>query len=221
MELRDRISDDRPDNFFRDFPRRLGYDPVTSNFYRGVELALGFVPSVSWPGYVDKVGTAALYRDRKRERHWEKLHDVFNEAFGAQYLVEQCGCTSVEIIVPSLGIAPDWRGVAKTRIHYLEVKTINHSDVERMSWFDKGTPLSHTVKLPAQLIRKTTEAYLEAVAQVNAPADADSAIKAVFFVINPDHNVDPCDRPVDELFKELFSTIEVPGVSIAYLINET
>jgi|CXWL01.1.fsa_nt_gi hypothetical protein len=207
-------------NFFYCFPARLeAKDTVTFDFYRIIENWMSYIPASEWEIYAAKIGPAALAYDEKRKRHWEKLHDVFSEAVGAMVLVKEFRCGEVRLVPASKSIAPDWRGVAAGRPHYVEVKTVNHSLEERLSWYD-GAQLVHTTLLPETLKGKIHKGYKEAVAQLSAPADANAAIKVAAFVLYPDYNVDPIEVELSSLFMDFCTEIELPDYPIRLRIFE-
>ncbi len=207
-------------NFFRDFPKRLeGKDTVTFDFYAKIENWMSYIPASEWESYAAKVGTAVSAFDQKQKRHWEKLHDVFHEAIGAMVLVKEFHCDAVRLIPVSKSIAPDWGGLATTRPHYVEVKTVNHSLDERLSWYG-GKPLVHTTQLPAPLTKKIREGYEEAMRQLSAPVNAKEAVKVAVFVLYPDHNVDPIEVQLSNLLLDFFTEIEQPDFPIRLRIFE-
>jgi len=214
-ELYDRfVSSDR-NNFFLRFPQRLQFpDTVTLAYYRKIENWLSFVPASQWSLFQEKIGPTATACDTKNKRDWEKLHDTLNEALGAKILQENYGCSDV-VIVPTRGNSksPDWRGMVSTRPHYAEVKTVNHSLNERLSWYGDDK-LLHTTKIPPALAKKITDSYTEAIEQLNAPLDAQDATKLVVFILNPDHNFDPIEEDLKELLMTFLEEIEIPETPI-------
>jgi hypothetical protein len=207
-------------NFFHGFPARLeSKDSVTCDFYRIIENWMSYIPASEWEIYATKVGHAACAYDEKHKRHWEKLHDVFSEATGAMVLAKEFRCEEIRLVSASKSIAPDWRGVAAGRPHYIEVKTVNHSLDERLSWYD-GAQLVHTTLLPESLKEKITKTYKEAVAQLSAPADSANAIKVAALVLYPDYNVDPIEVELSSLFLDFCTEIELPDYPIRLRILE-
>ncbi|HEY4247820.1 MAG TPA: hypothetical protein VGM64_13275 [Lacunisphaera sp.] len=218
-ELHDRFVADETNNFFRRFPRRLrDENSVTFRFYKRIEDWLSFIPKSQWVIFQGKVGAAVSLLDLKHKRYWEKLHDVFNEALGAKILRQNFRCQDI-VFVPPTGKSevPDLRGTKESRPHYLEVKTINHSLDERLSWYGGKDPV-HTTELPLTLIQKIKSSYAKAITQLTAPVDSANAVKIVLFVLNPDHNVDPIEEELDQLFMDFFSSIENPEFPIHFCI---
>jgi hypothetical protein len=207
--LHDRFVASIAGNFFWRFPRRIvDHDSVTFRFYKIIENWLSHVPASQWSVFETKVGEVVSLRDRKNQRHWEKLHDVFNEALGAKVLRTCFKCRSVSFVPLRDGFkTPDLRGTAGGLPHYLEVKTVHHSADERKSWYG-GKAMVHTTKIPAPLAKKIRESYAEAIEQLCAPTDAARAVKVVLFVLNPDYNLDPIEESVEQLFLKFFGEIE-------------
>jgi hypothetical protein len=141
--------------FFRRFPLWFDESEVTLRFYQQIERDLSFVPDSEWDSFAAKVGKTVSLRDKKNRRDWEKLFDVFNEATGARVLVEKYGCDALRLIATSQeSNSCDWFGSSVGRPHYLEVKTLNHSDNERRSWYDEAM-LTHTCLVPQPLLKKS------------------------------------------------------------------
>ena len=213
-ELHDRFVSDDGANFFRLFPTRLECeDTVTYNFYQTIEDWLTFIPPSEWDSYATKVGEVVEIRDLKCKRHWERLHDVFNESLGVKLLRTEFSCDQIRFLPRSRSPTPDLLGDSSSSRYYLEVKTINHSQDERESWYS-GETLSHTVVIPNPLQRKITATYEEAVTQLRAPADASQARKIALLIINTDYNVDPMDEELEDLFLRFLDTIEQPDFHI-------
>src|ERR1051325_3761777 len=145
--LYDRFVTDNPQNFFRDFPARLrGVGSATFTFYAEIERWLCHIPDTEWPYYIEKIGRRVLLYDLSRHRFWEQLHDTFNEALGAWVLRENFGCEEIRFIRPNGRPTPDLVGKRGSLIQYIEVKTINHSQEERDSWY-RESPLRCTTRL--------------------------------------------------------------------------
>ncbi len=206
------------ENFFRDFEKWFNRSGVTYRYYKQIELDLSFVPEAYWDAFASKVGAVVNYYDKKHHREWEKLFDVFNEAIGARVLKQRFGCSEVHLSPTGKGETCDWFGVASCHEHYLEVKTLNHSDVERRSWYGEAK-LVHTTLVPAALIRKAKSSYQKAKGQLDAMPRASTARKIVLFVVNADHNFDPFDGNVSDLLLQEFDKFEVPGYSIQLAVN--
>ena len=214
-DLYDRFVTGSVDNFFHGFPNRLrSHDSVTFKFYSGVESWLSFMPAVEWDYYAQKVGQTVLLCDRPRKRFWEQLHDVLNEALGVKVLRSEFGCDIVRFVRPAAGSRiPDLFGQSASINHYLEVKTVNHSQDERESWYREDNP-THSEKMPKPLKTKIKSSYLEAVDQLRSPNDAASARKIVLLVLNPDYYFDPADIPVADVVYSYLATIEQPHFPI-------
>jgi hypothetical protein len=208
-DLYDRFVTGNVDNFFHGFPNRLrSQDPVTFKFYSKVESWLSFVPAVEWDYYAQKVGQTVLLCDRPRKRFWEQLHDVLNEALGVKVLRSEFGCDIVRFVRPTTGSRiPDLFGQNTSIKHYLEVKTVNHSQDERESWYRDENP-THSEKMPKRLKAKIKSSYFEALSQLRSPNDSASARKIVLLVLNPDYSFDPVDIPVADVVYSYLASIE-------------
>jgi hypothetical protein len=123
------------------------------------------------------------------------------------------GCDPISFYRPSDKQTPDLKGRKETTIHYLEAKTINHTQDERLSWYEQAE-LQHTVVLPPQVERKMAEAYAEAAAQLKAPEDSDSSIKIALLVFHVDHNIDPLDESIESIVLKYLSSMEDPEIAI-------
>lgn len=213
LDLENRFRSNDRQNFFANFRNRLAGHRVTYDYYHKVDRWLSFIPADVWDDYCAKVGKVCNSFDRIR--HWEKLHDVFNEALGAKLLACRYRCKMIEMIKPSTHIrkkSPDWRGHTKYQMTFVEVKTINHSQDERESWY-QDTTLCSISELSIHLKNKITSSYTEACEQLNAVA-ARSERKVVLFVLNQDYNLDPIDHDIGDLVIEYLDTLERGDVTI-------
>jgi hypothetical protein len=213
-ELYDRFVTDDPRNFFREFPARLrDVDSATFAFYKEIDVWLSYIPKLEWVYYANKIKQTVPLCDLSRHRFWEQLHDVFNEALGVLVLRRDFGCDEVHFVRPDGAPVPDLAGQRGQLIHYLEVKTINHSQDERDSWYEEDK-LKHTTLLPKALEQKIQSSYGIAMSQLSAPDDARTAKKIALLVFNADHNFDPIDKSVAEAVREHLSSIENPSFEI-------
>jgi hypothetical protein len=209
-ELHDQFVSSSGDNFFNEFYQRLFPSKVTQDFYRAyVERDFAFIPDSEWPRFMKKVGRTVEICDDIGGRHWEKLHDVFNEALGARILTTRYSCEHLSFVPEDGKSVPDWIGLGCWRRHYAEVKTINNSDVERKSWYGGDQP-EHTVGLPVRMVRKLEDAYAKAQSQLGAMPDAATARKVVILVVNVDYHIAPFDGSVRDLIRRELERIEVP-----------
>lgn len=218
-DLHDRFRGDYAKNFFRYFPNWFAESEVTLRFYEQIERDLSFVPPTEWNAFAAKVGATVNCYDKNCRREWEQLFNVFSEALGARVLAEKYGCDAVRLISTSDERTCDWFGSAEGKPHYLEVKTLNHSDDERKSWYDEAE-LVHTTFVPAALLAKARTTYAYAKTQLNAMPSATEARKLVLFVVHVDHNFDPLfgDSVRDLLFRE-FEKFEDPNYFIHLAVN--
>ena len=213
-ELYDRFVTDDAQNFFRRFPARLrDENSATFGLYEQIERWLSYIPEPEWPYFTNKIKQTVFLCDLSRHRFWEQLHDVFNEALGVLTLRTNFGCEEVRLVPRKDSSTPDLAGQRGPLIHYLEVKTINHSQDERDSWY-KEDKLKHTTLLPEALKNKIQSSYREAVSQLSAPDDAKTAKKIALLVFNPDYNFDPIDKPLEEPVRAYLIDIEKPSFEI-------
>lgn len=218
-DLYDRFRTDSPDNFFRSFPNWFDESEVTLRFYAQIERDLSFIPPSEWDAYAAKVGAVVNLCDKEHRREWEQLFNVFSEALGARVLVEKYGCDVVRLVSTAEGKTCDWFGSATGKPHYLEVKTLNHSDDERLSWYGEFE-LVHTTFAPAALIAKARSTYDQAKKQLKAMPGATTARKLVVFVVHADHNFDPLfDVTVRESLRREFEKFEDPEYFIHLAVN--
>jgi hypothetical protein len=199
-------------NFFLRFPERLAptFTPTLA-YYRRFEEWMTYIPDNQWSTFRRKVEENVLrYEDR---RFWQQLHDVFSEALGFKLLCTKYGCDSVSFFRPSERKTPDLIGRSQSAVHYLEAKTINHTQEERLSWYDLAE-LQHAVVLPPKVERKIGEAYAEAVSQLKAPDDAGTSVKVALLVFHVDHNIDPMDEAIESVVLRYLASIEKPDVTI-------
>jgi hypothetical protein len=220
-ELHDRYFQIDEANFFWQFPRRLeSGGETTRQYYRRYEDWLSNVPVEQWECFCLKVRYAS--GSEHAFRFWEQLHDVFNEAYGAKILRTQYRCSDIQLISTA---GPDWLGRTEGRLHYIEVKTIHNSDKERKSWFPAKTgselSLVHTVHVPEALQMKIRWTVNQAKDQLTQPADSGTAVKIVLLVIDVDHNIDPMDETVEDLFDWFLGSLVEPGIEILWLLNHT
>jgi hypothetical protein len=212
--LYDRFVTDNPQNFFRDFPARLcGAGSATFTFYAKIERWLCHIPETEWPYYIERIGRRAFLYDLARHRFWEELHDTFNEALGALVLRRNFGCEEIRFIRRSRGQTPDLVGKRGSLVHYLEVKTINHSQEERDSWY-KEPPLSCSTRLTDELKKKIEDTYQGAISQLAAPAGAKAARKIALLVLDADYTFDPINKTVVDAVIDYLRVIERPDFEI-------
>lgn len=207
LDLEGRFRSSARHNFFANFRTRIQGHRVTFDYYRKIERWLSYVPFASWDSYCMKVGSTCNSFDKFR--HWQALHDVFNEAIGAKLLACRYRCSEIEMLHPSdrnRSKTPDWRGWTKSKTTFVEVKTINHSQAERESWY-RDTTLNGISSLPAPLKAKIKSSYDEACAQLLSVA-AHTDRKIVILVINRDYNLDPIDRDFSDLVLEFLKELE-------------
>ncbi len=218
-DLHDRFRADSPNNFFRHFPNWFDESEVTLRFYEQIERDLSFVPPSEWNAFAAKVGPMVNRYDKSRRREWEQLFNVFSEALGARVLVEKYGCDTVRLVSTADGKTCDWFGSTAGKPHYLEVKTLNHSDDERKSWYDEAE-LVHTTFVPPALLAKARSTYGYAKTQLDAMPGAAEARKLVVFVVHADHNFDPLfgDGVRESLLRE-FERFEDPNYFIHLAVN--
>jgi hypothetical protein len=196
-------------NFFNAFPSRLRGSEATLAHYADIEDCLNYVPSNSWEEFVKKVNDAACQIDVKRNRNWEKLHDVFNEARGARVLRNYYQCYEIEMLPTKSGVkTPDWRGkTAAGAVHYAEVKTLNHSDEEQTMWAG-GPQQPLRPYMSDEFLSKFRKVYLEACHQLAAVSDADSAVKVVVLAVHVDYNVVSLNTCLTDMVKRAASGVE-------------
>lgn len=217
-DLHDRFRTDSRRNFFRTFPFWFDESEVTLRFYQQIERDLRFIPPSEWTAFCAKVGEVVNRCDRDNRRDWEQLFDVFSEALGARVLVENFGCDTVRLVATRDDKTCDWFGSAATKPHYLEVKTLNHSDDERKSWYNEAD-LVHTTVTPASLIAKARISYDKAKRQLDAMPGAAAARKLVLFVVHADHNFDPFEGSARELLLDEFEKFEDSNYFIMLAVN--
>jgi hypothetical protein len=218
-DLHDRFHADSPKNFFRCFPSWFDESEVTLRLYEQIERDLSFVPPSEWNAFAAKVGAMANRYDEGRRREWEQLFNVFSEALGARVLVEKYGCDVLRLVSTADGKTCDWFGSAAGQPHYLEVKTLNHSDDERKSWYNEAE-LVHTTFAPAALLAKARSTYDYAKTQLDAMPGAAEARKLILFVVHADYNFDPLfgDTVRESLLRE-FEKFEDPKYFIHLAVN--
>lgn len=219
-DLHDRFRTDSEKNFFRYFPSWFDESEVTLRFYEQIESDLSFIPRTEWDSYAAKIGATVNCYEKKRRREWEKLFDVFSEALGARVLVENYRCDDLRLVSTSDPRTCDWFGSAGGKLHYLEVKTLNHSDIERKSWFGEAE-LVPTSKIPAGLLAKARSTYDEAKIQLDAMPRSREARKLVLFVVHVDYHVAPVDIDVRRLLLREFEKFEDPNYFIHLVANTT
>ncbi len=206
------------DNFFWHFPCRLKHpDSATFKHYQKIEQWLSYVPHSEWPKYRKRVGEWA--NQRHRCRYWEKLHDVFHEALGAQILKEEFQCEAL-FFEPELARAksPDWLGVRNGCHVYAEVKTCNHSRDDCRSGRGEQT-LHLSPLLPRGLRNKLTATYTKAVKQLQSPRDAVAATKVVVLVLNLDRNIGSLRVTDSALCAAFLREIEQPEFPIRFCLS--
>lgn len=204
-------------NFFYHLPQRLAFSGApTLDYYKRVEDWLSYVPDDQWPMLARKVkATVSIYDPY---RFWEKLHDVFSEALGFKVLTTKYRCASISFFRPAETETPDLVGVCDGKAYYLEAKTVNHTQAERLSWFDLTKPkcvgwLSPTIQ------RKLSGPYEKAVSQLSALADAPYTTKIVLLVFNVDYTVSPIDSSVEDLVLNFLRSIEKEDFPIECWVN--
>jgi hypothetical protein len=187
-------------DFFLGFSCRLDGAKATFDHYAEIEDCLTFVPCNSWNAFAEKVDKAACQLDHKHHRNWERLHDVFNEGRGARLLKKRYDCTWIEMLPAQADRkTPDWRGMSVSKkLHYAEVKTINHSNEDQSMWAG-GPEQPSTSGLSVAFHAKLEKTYREACQQLAAAEDADFAVKVVVLVIHVDHNIHSLDRSRREM----------------------
>ncbi len=196
-------------NFFRLFPQRLSGDAVTFGYYADFEDCLSYVLQDQWEAFAAKIDEAAGQLDTKQHRHWEKLHDVLNEARGARLLVRHYGCSTVEMLEPSqTAKTPDCKGITpEGQLHYAEVKTLNHSNEDQAMWAG-GPAQPLTPSLGFSFRKKLRKSYFSACKQLAAARDAERAVKVVVLAIHVDHNIHSLDYSVSELIGRTLPAVE-------------
>jgi len=214
--LHQRFAKESLTNFFYQFPDRLFAEKdtsVTLEFYKNIEYNFSFIPDSQWESFCAKV--ASTVEVFEEGRHWQKLHDVFNEAIGARVLVETYSCTELSLLPECKNTKScDWFGSKDGKHYYIEVKTLNHSDAERRSWLDGGSRLTHTCDAPAGFINKAMAQYNYAREQLMAMDPAEKATKLVLFVVNIDRNFFPFEKSAEELLEREFREFEETSYKI-------
>lgn len=210
-DLHAQFSDDQKDNFFRDFPKRLvSNDGVTLQYYLKIENWLGYVPVSEWRSFCEKISLTANIYDRYR--HWEGLHSVFNEALGAKILATRYRCRDINLIRPSPikkgqpPKSPDWVGHTLTVTTFVEVKTLNHSQEERESWYT-DRQLVHLTQVSPQLEKKIRTTYDQAISQLSAVGSPKNR-KLVLFILNRDYNFAPIDQSINSVVLSCLNRLE-------------
>ena len=131
--LYDEFVADDPQNFFYRFPERLApAGTPTLAYYERIEDWLSYVPQDQWPTLRKKIKATVSNYDRYH--FWQQLHDVFSEALGFKLLIKKYECSPVSFFRPGDTQTPDLRGSSRAATHYLEAKTVNHTQSERLSW---------------------------------------------------------------------------------------
>lgn len=204
--LYDEFVSDDPQNFFHRFPQRLAPAKTpTLAYYKRIEDWLSYVPQDQWSTVRKKVKETISHYDQYR--FWQQLHDVFSEALGFKLLTTKYRCSAVSFYRPADTQTPDLRGLCGSAVHYLEAKTVNHTQGERLSWYDLSK-LEHAEHLPPTVERKLSDAYHEAMSQLSAPDDAPSATKIALLLFHVDHNIDPLDQSIESLVLKFLNSIE-------------
>ena len=121
-------------------------------------------------------------------------------------------CEKIRFIRSNEVRRPDLIGERGSLIYYLEVKTINHSQEERDSWYKE--PLRCTTSLTRELKKKIEKTYLGAIPQLAAPPNAQVAKKIVLLVLDADYTFDPIDKTVADAVREYLCLIERPDFDI-------
>jgi hypothetical protein len=221
-DLHTRFSSKLKDNFFRDFPARLnGVSGVTFQYYSKIENWLSYVPAAEWGIYCEKIKLTANIHDKYR--HWEGLHTVFNEALGAKILATRYRCRDMSLIraLPikkgHLPKSPDWVGHSLSLTTFVEVKTLNHSQEERESWYTGGQPV-HLTQVSPQLEKKIKTTYYQAIEQLSAVGSPKNR-KLVLFVLNRDYSFDPIDQSIKSVVLSWFNKLERKEFPIAIHIQ--
>ena len=199
-------------NFFRLFPQRLAGDRVTFRYYADFEHCLSCVPQDQWEAFAAKIDETAEQFDTKQHRHWEKLHDVLNEARGARLLVRHYKCSTVQMLEPSqTAKTPDWKGITpEGQLHYAEVKTLNHSNEDQAMW--AGGPVQPlTACVGEGLLNKLRSSYGSACEQLAAAPGAGKAVKAVILAVHVDCSVWSLEYSAPELIDRAVRGLEVVG----------
>jgi hypothetical protein len=205
------------ENFFHLFPERLRACEVTFEYYADIEDCLDRIPWDQWSAFADKVSNVANHIDPKGKRHWEKLHDLLNEARGARLLHRVYRCGQIELIgaVPDAK-TPDWKGInSEGVIHYAEVKTINHSEENQAKWAGGPSPAT-TPTLSCCFRKKLRETCEKAREQLMAAPSSETAVKAALLAIHVDDHVSPVSLTIEGQLKSAVEALSCGVIEVHY-----
>ena len=217
--LREKFVDDDPQNFFHEWDRIFSSPiEVTVNFYERLDSWMSHIPDSEWEHFERKIEPVYRYCDLNKNRHWEKLFDVFNESFGFYVLSERYNCNNLRFYEQE-GKAPDIIGWADGIPHFIEVKTINNSQEERDSWYDNTKKLSGFFNLPDALKRKIEGVYKEAIDQLKSTVKFKNKKNFVGMIIKVDYNIPDFPDTITKKILDYLDEIEDEEYFIEFIAN--
>lgn len=183
---------------------------ATRQYYQKIENWLSYVPKTEWSAFCEKISLTVNIYDRYR--HWESLHTVFNEALGAKILATRYRCRDIKLVRASTikkGLqpkSPDWIGNNLSVTTFLEVKTLNHSQEERESWYTSKQPV-HRTQVSPQLEAKIRSTYDQAIEQLSSVGTPENR-RLVLFILNRDYSFDSINHSIESIMLSCLNKLE-------------